>query len=190
MLAVGLRLGGGEGWRRLGADLGVRTQPPHGPIGQLSQSALDWLAKLPLLGGLKNVNLQLFAGLLVATVAVVAGVIVLGWLWSTWDRHAIAGFFQRHRTGSASPGGLAAVLRRAPTVAFFVVSGLLLSGTAAVAQRYGGAWWLWLAFLTAGVFTAALTVARWLTCLRGPARQERASSSTEPSAQPGEAAVR
>jgi hypothetical protein len=186
VLAVGLRLGGGAGWRGLGADLGVRTQPPHGLVGQLSRSVLDWLAKLPFLGGLRDVDLQVFAGLLVAAVAVAAGGVVLGWLWSMWDRHAITGFFERHRTGAAGPGGLAAVLRRAPTVAFLAVAGLLLAGTAAVAQRYGGAWWLWLAFLTVGAFTAVLTVARWLTCL-GPARREPAATPADPTVHPSEA---
>jgi hypothetical protein len=185
VLAVSLRLGGGGGWRGLGAALGVQTQPPHGLVGQLSRSALDWLAKLPFLGGLKNVDLQGFAGLLVAAVAIATSAIVLGWLWSMWDRHAIAGFFERHRIGSSTPGGLAAVLRWAPTAAFFAVTGLLVLGAAAVAQRYGGAWWLWLVFLTAGVFTAVLTVARWRTCL-GPARPQRAPATADPTVQPGE----
>lgn len=185
VLAVSLRLGGGGGWRGLGADLGVRTQPPHGPIGQLSQAALDWLAKLPFLGALKNVDLELFTGLLVAAVAVVVAAIVVGWLWSLWDRHAIAGFFERHRIdGAATLGGLTAVLRRAPAVAFFVVTGLLLWGAAAVAQRYGGAWWLWLSFLAAGVFTAVLTLARWWTCL-GLARPKEPSTVPDPTVQPG-----
>ena len=88
---------------RLGADLGVRTQPPYGPVGQLSRSVLDWLAKLPFLGSLNNVDLQVFSGLLVAAVAVAAGAMALGWLWSIWDRHAIARFFQRHRTWKLPP---------------------------------------------------------------------------------------
>jgi hypothetical protein len=186
VLAVSLRLGGGAGWRGLGADLGVRTQPPHGPIGQLSRSVLDWLAKLPFLGALKDVDRHVFAGLLVAAVAIATGAIVLGWLWSLWDRHAIAAFFERHQNGSAGAGGLVAVLRLAPTVAFFAVAALLLLGAAAVAQRYAGAWWLWLVFLTAGVFTAVLTCLRWLTCL-GPARRKPASATAQPTIQPGEA---
>jgi hypothetical protein len=47
-----------------------------------------------------------------------------------------------------------------------------VAGTAALAQRYGGAWWLWLTFLLLGVFTIVLIVLRWLTCL-GPAGSER-----------------
>jgi hypothetical protein len=175
-LAVSLGLGGGGGWGRLGADLGVRTQPPYGWVGQLSRSVLDWLAKLPFLGSLKNVDLQVFSGLLVAAVAVAAGAMALGWLWSIWDRHAIAGFFQRHRTGTAaSSRGVATALRWAPTVAFFVLAGLLVGGTAAVAQRYGGAWWLWLAFLVSGAFTAVLAVMRHRTCF-GPPQRKRTST--------------
>lgn len=187
VLAVSLRLGGGGGWRGLGADLGVRTHPPHGPIGQLAQAALDWLAKLPFLGAVKNVDLQVFAGLLVAAVAVAVAAIVVGWLWSLWDRHAIAAFFERHRIGgAAAPGGLATVLRRAPALAFFVVTGLLVWGAAMVAQRYAGAWWLWVVFLIAGVFTIVLTVARWWTCLGLP-RPKQASALPDTAVRPGEA---
>jgi hypothetical protein len=57
-------------------------------------------------------------------------------------------------------------------MAFFVLAGLLLTGTAAVAQRYGGAWWLWLAFLASGAFTAVLAVMRRRTCF-GPAQKKR-----------------
>jgi hypothetical protein len=182
-LAVSLRLGGGGGWRGLGADLGVRTQPPHGPLGQLARSVLDWLARLPFLGSLKNIDLQVFAGLLVAAVVVTAGAMALGWLWSMWDRHATTGFFQRYQTGAAGLGGVTAVLRWAPTVGFFLVAGLLLAGTAAVAQRFAGAWWLWLAFLALGAFTALLAVKRWQTCF-GPAQPEPASTPSEPKVQP------
>jgi hypothetical protein len=172
-LAVSLRLGGGGGWGRLGADLGVRTQSPYGPVGQLSRSLLDWLAKLPFLGSLENVDLQVFSGLLVAAVAVAAGAMALGWLWSMWDRHAIAGFFRRYRIKEADPPSrVATALGWAATVAFFVLAGLLLTGTAAVAQRYGGAWWLWLAFLASGAFTAVLAVMRRRTCF-GPVRNKR-----------------
>jgi hypothetical protein len=150
----------------------VRTQPPYGPVGQLSRSVLDWLAKLPFLGSLKNIDLQVFSGLLVAAVAVAAGAMAIGWLWSIWDRHAIAGFFQRHRTGKpTSSSGVATALRWAPTVAFFVLAALLVGGTAAVAQRYGGAWWLWLAFLVSGAFTAVLAVMRHRTCFGPPQRK-------------------
>ena len=182
-LAISLRLGGGGEWAGLGADLGVQTDGSQGLVGQLSQSALNWLAKLPFLGSLKNVDLQVFSGLLVAAATVAFGAIVLGWLWSIWDRHAITGFFQRHRIEQIRTGRLAGVLRRAPMVAFFTLTGLLLAGTTAVAQRYGGAWWLWLLFLIAGVFTAVLTVARWLTCF-GRVRGARAPT---PTVQPGEA---
>jgi hypothetical protein len=182
-LAVSLRLGGGGGWAGLGADLGVQTDGSQGLVGQLAQSALNWLAKLPFLGSLKKVDLQVFSGLLVAAATVAFGAIVLGWLWSIWDRHVITGFFQRHRIEQIRSSRLAVVLRRAPIVAFFTLTGLLLAGTTAVAQRYGGAWWLWLLFLTAGVFTAVLTVARWLTCF-GRVRGARAPTST---VQPGEA---
>ena len=186
-LAVSLRLGGGGGWARLGADLGVRTRPPYGPVGQLSRSALDWLARLPFLGSLENIDLQVFSGLLGAAVAVAAGAMALGWLWSIWDRHAIAGFFQRHRIEQVGgAGGLTSALPWAPTVAFFVLAASLLAGTAAVAQRYGDAWWLWLTFLAPGAFTTVLTVKRWLTCL-GPAQPERAATPTSagPEVQPG-----
>jgi hypothetical protein len=184
-LAVSLRLGGGGGWRELATDLGVRAQPPHGTIGQLSQSVLDWLARLPFLGGLKDVDLRLFAGLLVAAAAVVVATIALGWLWSLWDRHAITGFFERHRTPPAGPRGLAVVLRRTPAVAFHLLAALLLAGTAAVAQRYGGAWWLWLAFLALGVFTAILTALRWWTSLGLPPQRAPASTTAGPNLQPG-----
>jgi hypothetical protein len=101
--------------------------------------ASSGLAKLPLLGGLKQVDLQMFSGLLVAAVVITVGAMAVGWLWSIWDRHAIAGFFQRHRTPSPGrPGRVAAGLRVAPTVAFSLLAGLLVAGTAAVAQRYGG----------------------------------------------------
>jgi hypothetical protein len=167
-LAVSLRLGGGGGWRGLGVDLGVQNQPPHGLIGQLAQWVLDWLSRLPFLGSLDTVDLQTFSGVLVAAVAVAAGAMTLGWLWSIWDRHAMIGFFERHRTGKPGPGGVAAVLRRAPTVLYFALAGTLLTGTAAVAQRYGGAWWLWPTFLAAGAFTAVLEVMRWRTCFGPP----------------------
>jgi len=49
-----------------------------------------------------------------------------------------------------------------------VLAGLLVAGTAAVAQRYGGAWWLWPAFLVFGVFTAVLAVMRHRTCFGPP----------------------
>jgi hypothetical protein len=166
-LAVSLRLGGGGGWRGLGADLGVHNQPPYGLIGQLAQWVLDWLSRLPFLGSLDKVDLQTFSGVLVAAVAVAAGALALGWLWSIWDRHAMIGFFERHRTGNSGPGGVAAVLRGAPTVLYFALAGSLLAGTAAVAQRYGGAWWLWPAFVAAGLFTVVLDVKRWQTCF-GP----------------------
>jgi hypothetical protein len=72
-------------------------------------------------------------------------------------------------------GAVTTVVLWAPTVAFFVLAGSLLAGTAAVAQRYGGAWWLWLTFLVLGVFTIVLIVLRWLTCL-GPAGSERGAT--------------
>jgi hypothetical protein len=178
-LALSLRLGGGSGWAGLGADLGVQTDGSQGPVGQLSQAALDWLAKLPFLGGLKNVDLPVFSGLVVAALGVAVGAVVLGWLWSMWDRHAITEFFQRHQIEPVGSSGLAVALRRAPTVAFLTLAGLLLAGTAATAQRYGGAWWLWLPFLLAGVFTAVLTVKRWQTCF-GPGQPEPASTPAGP----------
>ena len=46
-----------------------------------------------------------------------------------------------------------------------VLAALALVGTAAVTQRYAGAWWLWLAFLLAGGFAAGLVGLRWRTCL-------------------------
>jgi hypothetical protein len=171
-LAVSLRLGGGGGWAQLGADLGVRSQSDYGLVGQLSRSVLTWLAKLPFLAGLKTLDLQVFSGLLVAAVAVAGGAIALGWLWSMWDRHGIARFFQQHQAERVGSGALEVALRRAPMVAFLTLAGLLLAGTAAAAQRYAGAWWLWLAFLLAGGFTACLTVLRWRTCL-GRARTRR-----------------
>jgi hypothetical protein len=190
-LAVTLRLGGGGGWRGLGADLGVGTQPPYGVVGRLAQWVLDWLSKLPFLGGLDKIDLQTFSGVLVAAVAVAAGAMALDWLWSIWDRHAMTRFFERHRTGSAGPGGVAAVLRWAPTVLYFALAGLLLAGTAVVAQRYGGASWLWLAFLVAGAFTALLDVLRWRTCLgpgeggsEPPSRPTDAEKEPEPSRRP------
>jgi hypothetical protein len=178
-LAVSLRLGGGGGWAGLGGDLGVRSQSEYGLVGQLSRSVLGWLAKLPFLGGVEDVDLQVFSGLLTAAVAVAGGAIALGWLWSMWDRHAMARFFQRHQVVPPGSGALVVALRRAPMVAFLTLAGLLLAGTAAAAQRYAGAWWLWLAFLLAGGFTACLTGLRWWTCL-GPARTRRRSPDDPP----------
>jgi hypothetical protein len=183
-LAVSLRLGGGGGWRGLGADLGVQNQPPYGLIGQLARWVLDWLSRLPFLGSLDKVDLQTFSGVLVAAVAVAAGAMALGWLWSIWDRHAMIGFFERHRTGRSGPGGVAAVLRWAPTVLYFALAGSLLAGTAAVAQRYGGAWWLLPALVAAGAFTAVLQVMRWRTCF-GPGKGgSRTPLSTDPEERP------
>jgi hypothetical protein len=179
-LAISLRLGGGSGWAGLGADLGVRTDGSQGLVGRLSLAALDWLAKLPFLGGLKNIDLLLFSGLVVAALAVAVGAIALGWLWSMWDRHAITEFFRRYQIEPVRSSGLAALLLRSPMVAFLTLAGLLLAGTAAATQRYGGAWWLWLPFLLVGVFTAVLTVKRWQTCF-GP-QQEPASTPTAPKA--------
>jgi hypothetical protein len=186
-VAISLRLGGGRGWSGLGADLGVRPQAPYGgPLGQAARAVLDWLSKRPGLGALKGVDLQLFSGALVAAALVTVAAFPMGWLWSTWDQGAIERFFERHRTKPAPAvtrpptwisrlwhavlGWLAATWRRLPAIAFLVLAGLLTAGTATLAQRYAGAWWLWLAFAAAGVFTAALTLARWWTCLgRSPA---------------------
>lgn len=119
------------------------------------------------------------------SLGVTVGAIVLGWLWSLRDRQAITGFVQRYQIEPVRALGLVVVLRRAPMVAFLTLAGLVLAGTAAVAQRYGGAWWLWLPFLLAGVFTAVLTVKRWQTCL-GPAKQpEPTSTLAGPEVEPG-----
>jgi len=185
-LAISLRLGGGGGWGGLGADLGVRADGPQGLVGQLSQAALDWLAKLPFLGGLKNVDLPVFTGLVVAALGVAVSAIVLGWLWSLWDQQAITGFFQRYQIEPARARGLVVVLRRAPMVAFLTLAGLLLVGAAALSQRYGGAWWLWLPFGLAGVFTAVLTLKRWQTCLGRAKQPEPTPTPAGPEVESGE----
>jgi hypothetical protein len=76
------------------------------------------------------------------------------------------------------------VLRWAPTVLYFALAGSLLAGTAAVAQRYGGAWWLLPALVAAGAFTAVLQVMRWRTCF-GPGKGgSRTPLSTDPEERP------
>jgi hypothetical protein len=61
------------------------------------------------------VNLQLFAGLLTAAVTGAFSAMALGRPRSIWDRHAIAGFFQRHRIGKARrPGAVTTVLQLPP----------------------------------------------------------------------------
>jgi hypothetical protein len=198
--AISLRLGGGRGWAGLGADLGVQPAPPYGSLlGRAAHAVLDWLGKRPFLGALKGIDLPLFSGVLVAAAAVVLAAFALGWLWSTWDQGAIERFFDQRqgrpaRSGSrprrSLPGVAGAWLEaawgRLPAVSFLTLPALLVAGTAVVVQRYAGAWWLWLAFLGFGLFTAALTVERWWVCL-GPT--PKAAKLASPTIQPERAGV-
>jgi hypothetical protein len=160
-VAITLRLGG-RGWDGLGADLGVGTEArPGNAFGQLALWAQEWLAKLPLVGGLaEELPLQHLAGVLLAGVVVIASALLLGRLWSVWDSNDVDRFFLPDRQ-------LGTWRTHWPSWTFLGLTGLLVLGTMAAVDAYsGGAGLIVLAVLAGALlFTAALVWVRWRTCL-------------------------
>ncbi|HWD42167.1 MAG TPA: hypothetical protein VHM23_00340 [Actinomycetota bacterium] len=160
--AVGLSVppGGGRGWAGLGADLGVGAEGPYGPLGQLARWAQQWLAKLPVVGGLvERVALPSFAAILLAALVVAASAMLLGRLWSVWDSNDVDRFFLPARR-------LGRWRTHWPSWAFLGLTGSLVLGITATVTAYAGGAWLLVVPLAAGLLlTAALVWVRWRTCL-------------------------
>jgi hypothetical protein len=95
---------------------GQRIYRPDPRPASTAAGRARWSAgQAPLPRWLEHVDLQLFAGLLTAAVTVAFSAMAPGWLWSIWDRHAIAGFLQRHRIEKGRrPGAVTTVLQLAP----------------------------------------------------------------------------
>jgi hypothetical protein len=91
-VAITLRLGG-RGWDGLGADVGVGTTArPGNAFGQLTLWAQEWLAELPLVGGVvEDLALRHLAGVLLAAAAVAASALVLGRWRTHWPPWAFLG---------------------------------------------------------------------------------------------------
>jgi hypothetical protein len=161
--------GGGRGWAGIGADVGVSTGGPSSAFGQLAGWVQEWLAKLPVVGGLaERVGLQSFAGILLATVVVAASAMLLGRLWSVWDGNDVARFFL--------PGKKLGTWRAVwPPWAFLGLTGSLVVGIMAAVGASTSRPWLLLVPLVAGLLlTAALVWVRWKTCL--DEREDRRSA--------------
>jgi hypothetical protein len=132
-----------------------------------------WLAKLPVVGGLADrVDLQSFAGILLAAVVVAASAMLLGRLWSVWDSNDVDRFFLPARA-------LGTWRTHWPSWAFLGLTWSLVVGIMATVAAYTGRPWLLLAPLAASLLlTMALVWVRWRTCLderedRHPARAAR-----------------
>ena len=172
-VGISVRPGGGRGWAGLGADVGVGTETPYNAFGQLAQWVQAWLAKLPVVGGLADrVDLQSFAGILLAAVVVAASAMLLGRLWSVWDSNDVDRFFLPARA-------LGTWRTHWPSWAFLGLTWSLVVGIMATVAAYTGRPWLLLAPLAASLLlTMALVWVRWRTCLderedRHPARAAR-----------------
>ena len=157
--AVGITVGSGDGggWAGVGADVGGAS----GPFGQLARWVQDWLAKLPMVGGLAElVGQQTFAGILLATVVVAASATVLGRLWSIWDSNDVDRFFM-------PPGKTLGIWRALwPPWAFLGLTASLVVGIMAAVAAYASRPWVLLVALAASLlFTATLVWVRWRTCL-------------------------
>jgi hypothetical protein len=163
LVTVTLGIGGGKGLSGIAADLGVSSAPPYGPLDRLLQSALDWLAQLPLVGQFfGNIASVAFAGVVAATAALCFAMVTVSWLWSLWNQRSIDQSLRRHL------GSPQTTRARASMIRFFVLVGMLVAGCGIVAQRYAGVWWPWFAILAAAIFTAVVMIQRWRTIL-GPA---------------------
>jgi hypothetical protein len=161
-VAITLRLGG-RGWDGLGGDVGVGTpDQPGNAFGQFTLWAQEWLAKLPLVGGLvKELALQHLAGVLLAVAVVVASALLLGRLWSVWDSNDVDRFFLR-----AQGYQLSTWRTYWPSWSFLGLTGSLVLGIMAATDACTGRSWLVLAALAAALlFTAVLIWVRWRTCL-------------------------
>jgi hypothetical protein len=159
-VAITMRLGG-RGWAGVGADTSVGTTGPSNAFGQLAQWAQEWLAKLPVVGGLaERAGLQSFAGILLATIVVVASAMLLGRLWSVWDSNDVDRFF-------LPPTKALGTWRTVwPPWTFLGLTGSLVVGIMTAVATYTGRQWLLLVPLAASLlFTAALVWVRWKTCL-------------------------
>jgi hypothetical protein len=162
VVAITLRLGG-PGWDGLGADVGVGTSTqPGNALGQLTLWAQEWLAKLPMVGGLVNeLPLQHLAGVLLAAAVVVISALLLGRLWSIWDSNDIDRFFL-----STQGYELGTWRTHWPSWAFLGLTGLLVLGIMAAVDAYTSRSWLVLAILAGALlFTTMLVWVRWRTCL-------------------------
>jgi hypothetical protein len=166
--AITLRLGGGPGWAGLGADAGVAAQPPYGTLGRLTQWVLDWLVRLPLVGGpADRIAVQSLAGMLLAAALAVAAALLLGRLWSVWDSNDIDRFFLQDEAL-----GLWRTL--GPPWAFLGFTGSLVVGSMAAVASYAGPSRLVLAALAGSLLLTATRVwVEWRTCLGQRADQER-----------------
>jgi hypothetical protein len=176
-VAITLRLGG-PGWDGLGADAGVGTNAqPGNAFGQLTVWVQEWLAKLPLVGGLfGELKLRHLAGLLLAAAVVTASALLLGRLWSVWDSNDIDRFFLDTDRFSMPEEKLGTWRSHWPSWAFLGLTGLLVLGTMAAVGAYSGRGRPVLVVLAVAlVFTAMLVWVRWKTCLdqTGARRQER-----------------
>jgi hypothetical protein len=162
-VAITLKLGG-RGWDGLGADVGVGTQDqPGNAFGQLALWAQEWLAKLPVVGGLADeLPLQYLAGVLLAAAVVVASALLLGRLWSIWDSNDVDRFFLRDRDQP-----LGAWRTHWPSWAFLGLTGSLVLGIMATVDAYTdrGGTIVVAALAAALLFTAALVWVRWRTSL-------------------------
>jgi hypothetical protein len=159
-VGISVRSGGGRGWAGLGADVGVGTEAPYNALGQLARWMQAWLAKLPVVGGLAGrVELQSFAGILLAVVVVVASAMLLGRLWSVWDSREVDRFFLPARA-------LGIWRTHWPAWAFLGLTGSLVVGIMATVAAYSGRPWLLLVLLAASLLlTMALVWVRWRICL-------------------------
>jgi hypothetical protein len=169
VVAITLRLGGGQGWAGLGADAGVATRPPYTTFGQLAHWVQEWLGKLPVIGGLVDrVTVQSFAGMVLAAAAVLAAALLLGRLWSLWDTKDVDRFF----LGAELFGTWRTVW---PPCAFLGLAGSLVVGTMVAVATYAGPSMVVLALLAGSLlFTATLVWVRWKTCLDERIGQEPA----------------
>jgi hypothetical protein len=161
-VAITLKLGG-RGWDGLGADVGVGTpDQPGNAFGQLAPWAQEWLAKLPVVGGLADeLPLQYLAGVLLAAAVVVVSALLLGRLWSVWDSNDVDRFFLRDRDRA-----LGTWRTHWPSWAFLGLTGSLVLGIMAAVDIYTGRSGLIVALLAGALlFTATLVWVRWRTSL-------------------------
>jgi len=161
-VAITLKLGG-RGWDGLGADVGTGTpDQPGNAFGQLALWAQEWLAKLPVVGGLADeLSLHYLAGVLLAAAVVVVSALLLGRLWSVWDSNDVDRFFLRDRDRA-----LGTWRTHWPSWAFLGLTGSLVLGIMAAVDTYTGRSGLIVALLAgAQLFTATLVWVRWRTSL-------------------------
>jgi hypothetical protein len=155
--------------------VGTSTHPGNA-LGQLTLWVQQWLAKLPLVGGLVGeLRLRYLAGLLVAAAVVAASALLLGRLWSVWDNNDIDRFFFDADPYSPHGKELGTWRRHWPSWAFLGLTGLLTLGIMAAVDAYSGRPRPVLVILAGAlVFTAVLVWVRWKTCLdqTGTRRQE------------------